>query len=102
MIRSKRLLVLVIRPTPPEPRLPHKANLYSRILLVLSILLILGGIVTEILSRLTFTQGIDVIQTNEELPLLLLGNGLGFDALGIGVVAFCLWLAVQGIRQDRH
>lgn len=69
--------------TPPEPRVPHKANLYSRTLLVLSILLILGGIVTEILSRLTVTQGIDVIQTNEELPLLLLGTGLGSTPWGL-------------------
>ena len=82
--------------TQPEAR-PHKANPYARTLLLLSILLMVGGVAYMIVSHL-MPQGIDVIQSNEQLPLFLLGNGLGWNTLGLGVLTFSLWLAVQGIR----
>jgi hypothetical protein len=82
--------------TQPEAG-PPRVNPYARTLLVVSILLMVGGLGYMIVSHL-LPQGIDVIQSNEQLPLFLMGNGLGWNTLGLGVLTFCLWLAVQGIR----
>jgi uncharacterized membrane protein YccF (DUF307 family) len=43
-------------------------------------------------------RGVDLI-ANASLPSLYFGNSLGWNTLGLGVLLFGIWLAVQAIRQ---
>jgi hypothetical protein len=85
--------------TQPESLETQSSNPYLRALLTLSVMAMVAGAVFLVVTRLIAPAGLDVIASNAELPLLVSGGEFGWNALGSGFLAFCLWLAVQGFRR---
>ena len=83
--------------TQPEPT--PKGDRYTNVMLVLATLVALAGIASIVFEWVATPRGIDLIVGNDTLPALYFGNAFGWNALGLGILIFCIWLAVKALKR---